>query len=70
MPDAAQVTCTWCAVRKSYVAVFRDFSRWRSRITRTSTPRLAAAVRSFSAVVSISSYIVRSIDDLAPLMSS
>ena len=51
------------------MAVLRDFSRCASRITRTSTPRLASAARSFSAVVSRSSYMVRSSDDLAPVMS-
>src|SRR6201999_676297 len=69
-PLGAQATCTRCARSRRYVAWFRLCSRCLSRITRTFTPRPAAAMRSASAVGARSSYIGRSTDEHALLISA
>src|ERR1700678_4269405 len=63
-----QTTLTPCDLKYEYAPEFSLFSYW-SRITSTRTPRLAAAARSCSAVVSANSYMVTSTLCLAPLMS-
>jgi hypothetical protein len=61
----AQWTETPPAVSLVYAEVLLLFSSFWSRITRTVTPFLAAVVSAVVIVVSSSSYMVRSMVDLA-----
>jgi hypothetical protein len=63
-----QTTPTPADVSVAYADLLVVFSAW-SRITRTSTPAFFRAIRSLTAVVSLSSYIVMSMLERAESMN-